>query len=99
MNFSLIVVLLLIVSSYIYMFRAEKSAFKITPEERKVYSKYIYSATVLVLIGLITSFFTESKWIDFAYLISLVLMLVADFYVWKRFTTNKQMTTNVSGKV
>lgn len=99
MSFTLLTVALSLIISYVYIFRGEKSKFKITSEERKVYSKFTYLATMLFIIGAVTSFFTTSKLVDLSLFLSLIITLIADFYIWKRFTNDKQMTTNVSGKV
>lgn len=99
MSFTLLIVVLLLATSYAFIYKGEKSKFKITSEERKVYSKFIYLATLLFIIAVVTSFYTTSKLVDLSLFLSLIITLIADFYVWKRFTNDKQITTNVSCKV
>lgn len=85
MSFSFFVICFILISSYWYIFRFEKSSIRITLDELQVFKMLTIAATAIFLVGFVLSFIIDQDIVEIFYLASLVMTLYGDYYVFKRF--------------
>ncbi|MFA7327698.1 MAG: hypothetical protein WC121_13610 [Candidatus Kapaibacterium sp.] len=92
MSFTFFVLCFILIGSYWYIFRFEKSSIRITLDELQIYKKLTIAATSLFIVGTIFSFFIGMNIVDIIYLISLSVVLYSDYYVFKRYHVLEKAT-------
>ncbi len=85
MSFTFFVILFILLGSYWYIFRFDKSTIRITLDELQIYKMLTIVATAVFIVGFVLSFIISQDIVEIFYLVSLVITLYSDYYVFKRY--------------
>jgi hypothetical protein len=85
MSFNFFVILFILLGSYWYIIRFDKSTIRITLDELKVYKKLTIAATAAFIVGIVLSFIISQDIVEIFYFVSLLVIIYAEYYVFKRF--------------
>lgn len=85
MGFSFYIIVINLILSYINLFIVNKRIFGLTTPELKIYKSFVFSATVIFIINLVLTYTVSFNIASIFNLIVLTLLVMSDFYFFKKY--------------